>query len=290
MSTFPPPYSPRQQPMIQPTAAAAVSGLAITALVLSILGFGCPVIAIVGLVLGVMAIGQIDRADGAKKGKGLAIAAIVLGGVGTFASILILLVGLLLPALGAARRTAQQMQNTTQVRGLAMGCILYAQGNNEYYPGLDSVGNPQNASVPERFEVLMQHNFFTPDYALSPSENDPTMAKYSGGTVTPSNYSYSMLSLADAGRRREEWKATTNSQAAIVSDRNMGGPTPQRYESIHTSRPGDWRGSVGWNDAHAEFMTSAFMPNTNYGSTTHTNDDLFSAASADDALLVHEGQ
>ena len=55
-------------------------------------------------------------------------------------SIIALLIGILLPALGAARRTARQMQNSTQVRGIHQGQVLFSQGNNSYYAGLDATG------------------------------------------------------------------------------------------------------------------------------------------------------
>ena len=55
-------------------------------------------------------------------------------------SIIALLIGILLPALGAARRTARQMQNSTQIRGIHTGIVLFAQGNNSYYPGMTTIG------------------------------------------------------------------------------------------------------------------------------------------------------
>ncbi|BAM02735.1 type II secretion system protein [Phycisphaera mikurensis] len=60
-------------------------------------------------------------------------------------SIIALLIGILLPALGAARRTARQMQNSTQLRGIHQGMFTYAQSNKTggrdgYYPGLDAQG------------------------------------------------------------------------------------------------------------------------------------------------------
>ncbi|MEM6757438.1 MAG: prepilin-type N-terminal cleavage/methylation domain-containing protein, partial [Planctomycetota bacterium] len=42
-------------------------------------------------------------------------------------SIIALLIGILLPALGAARRTARQMQSNTQVRGIHQSQVMYAQ-------------------------------------------------------------------------------------------------------------------------------------------------------------------
>ena len=60
-------------------------------------------------------------------------------------SIIALLIGILLPALGAARNTARQLQNSTQLRGIQQGFFTYAQSNKTgskdgWYPGLDPRG------------------------------------------------------------------------------------------------------------------------------------------------------
>ena len=51
-------------------------------------------------------------------------------------SIIALLIALLLPALGAARRSAQQLQNSTQVRGIQQGVFTLSQSNKGWYPGV----------------------------------------------------------------------------------------------------------------------------------------------------------
>src|SRR5262245_4785484 len=55
-------------------------------------------------------------------------------------SIVALLIGILLPALGAARRTARCIQNSTPVRGIHQGHVLFSQGNNGYFAGLNPLG------------------------------------------------------------------------------------------------------------------------------------------------------
>ena len=55
-------------------------------------------------------------------------------------SIIALLIGILLPALGLARETARQMQSSTQVRGIHNALVTYAQGNKSYYPGIMPTG------------------------------------------------------------------------------------------------------------------------------------------------------
>ena len=67
-------------------------------------------------------------------------------------SVIALLIGILLPALGAARRTARQMQNNTQLRGIHQGLFTFAQtnkigGRDGWYPGLSSEGKPRVAGV-----------------------------------------------------------------------------------------------------------------------------------------------
>lgn len=63
-----------------------------------------------------------------------------------------ILVGTLLPALGAARRTAREMQSMTQIRGIGSGCVLYLQSSTQ----------------PPDIAQLLEDNYFTAQYALSP--------------------------------------------------------------------------------------------------------------------------
>ncbi|MCC6682868.1 MAG: hypothetical protein IT445_18375 [Phycisphaeraceae bacterium] len=63
-------------------------------------------------------------------------------------------VGIMLPALGAARRTARQMQANTQARGIHQACVMYAQENNGRYP--------------DELYPLLVGNYFNLDYIISP--------------------------------------------------------------------------------------------------------------------------
>lgn len=72
----------------------------------------------------------------------------------TKVSALSLGVGVALPALGVARRTARQMQSNTQARGIHQAMVTYAQGNSNVMP--DDIG------------VLIEGFYFTQEYAISP--------------------------------------------------------------------------------------------------------------------------
>jgi hypothetical protein len=83
----PPPIT--DAPILSPRPAVAVNtprtnSMAIAALVLSILGLICcgPIFSTIGLVLGIIAINQINRNAPLEGGKGLAVAAIVIAAVG----------------------------------------------------------------------------------------------------------------------------------------------------------------------------------------------------------------
>ena len=236
-------------------------------------------------------------------------------------SIIALLIGILLPALGAARRTARQMQNSTQVRGIHTGLVLFSQGNNTYYPGITTIGGLsatiENATagtgavsltaseVQNRFRILLDDNYFTAEYIISPSE---TKTNYSGGTdnVIASNYSYALLqvgtsevagSILGIGQRTNEWRDTSNSEAAVITDRaknNDDTGTAGTIKSVHTNPSSDtneWRGSVGFNDNHVTFEATHNQLSLQYGSATTNPDDLFVTAgvNADDAAMAYAG-
>lgn len=60
-------------------------------------------------------------------------------------SIIALLIGLLLPALGRARRNAQQIKDATQVRSLHQACLGWSQDNRDRYP-LPSLADKNNTT------------------------------------------------------------------------------------------------------------------------------------------------
>ncbi len=227
-------------------------------------------------------------------------------------SIIALLIGILLPALGAARRTARQMQNSTQVRGIHSGLVLYAQGNNTYYVGLNSSGKPAAAhadqiagdapdvpadadavgvDVQNRFKELLEDNYFTGEYIISPSE---TKSEWASGPVASTNYSYAMLAVTDGAaapavevQRANEWRETSNTEAVVVSDRAIANGTG--VKSVHTNPSttdtDEWRGSVGWNDNHVSFEADPTVATKN-GSDSDTNDNLFAEADTSDAAMI----
>ena len=175
-------------------------------------------------------------------------------------SIIALLIGILLPALGAARRTARQMANNTQLRGIQQGFVTYAQsnkkgGNDGFFPGLDSSGKVVRAEVagatndgfgatigdPTNIVATMLNgNFFTPEYVLNPADSAATKVAANAAVVYDvaatgvKNYSYAFLNLdtnglaagaavpASSAGRAIEWKETLNTSAIVLSDKNTG--------------------------------------------------------------------
>lgn len=210
--------------------------------------------------------------------------------------IIVLLIGVLLPLLGAARRSARGMQNSTQGRGIHSGLVLYSQGNNRHFPGVmaDGVTVDPNVGLTSqgRMQILIAENYFSLEYARSPSEAQSGTTSYALLKVNHTNDQTMILK----GGRNAEWKDTTNGDAPVVSDRAVdNGGSYTHIKSIHTQpKPGvtDWRGTVAWNDNHTSFEQKNILP-TKYGKAQHAADNLFthsgSPISGDDAFMVWHG-
>ncbi|MEM7754821.1 MAG: prepilin-type N-terminal cleavage/methylation domain-containing protein [Planctomycetota bacterium] len=98
-------------------------------------------------------------------------------------AIIALLIGILLPALGKARRSARQLKDSTQVRGILQGMVVFAGNNRDRYPlpsQLDRDNNTLNvASQAQAFHkdttgwimsALIFEGFIPTEMCISPSE------------------------------------------------------------------------------------------------------------------------
>lgn len=197
-------------------------------------------------------------------------------------------------ALGESHRRTHPriMYGNTQLRGIHQGLVIYANSNKNWFPGLNERCENAGITVEERYQLLIEGDFFTPEYAISPSETEG-MTKWdpdAGQPITSRNYSFAMLQIpGDEDGRRAEWSQTLNSQAIVISNRNTKSVSQPR--SIHNEK-GDqfWKGSVLWNDNHVEFASSGCVFETKYhGGGLNEADHLFLSESPFDAYLVHSG-
>lgn len=134
-----PPAAPAAgpRPTFSETASNAPrSGMAVTSVVLGALGFlTLGVTALIGLVLGIIAMARITGSQGRIGGKGMAVAGIVTSGVALVSvPFIAIMAGLLLPALAQAKNRAQEINCINNLRQIQVGIRIYASDNDEKFP------------------------------------------------------------------------------------------------------------------------------------------------------------
>ncbi len=122
----PPPQPPKAQPPIE--HPSRMSGMAIASLVLGLLG---PVTALVGLVLGIVAMSRISSSQGRLHGRELAIAGICVSGfmLLTFP----MLAAILFPVFARAREKARQTSCLSNTKQIGTAMLMYAQDYDEIW-------------------------------------------------------------------------------------------------------------------------------------------------------------
>ena len=224
-------------------------------------------------------------------------------------SIIALLIGILLPALGAARVTARQMASNTQLRGFQQGCFVFAQENDGLYPGLlsktERLGNADTAreypdlyplggasvngnNVWVRFGILISEGLMPAEYAVSPGETDPDIVPWDQTVdIAQNNASYAMLRIGNGDALLAAWRDDPDGGVPIASDRNVASEAvagtreaaQENPESIWTELESEeWRGGVVWNDGHVGFETDDVMDSTFLDNNRNFDDKLFSAS------------
>ncbi len=105
-------------------------------------------------------------------------------------AIIALLIGILLPALGKARATARQLKDSSQVRGMMQGLVLFAQNNNDDYPFPDKLdkndktlqpnynGGDSKNTTSNIFSVMVWNSYFPTEILVSPAEVNGDIREY----------------------------------------------------------------------------------------------------------------
>jgi hypothetical protein len=121
---------------VAPSPDAKTSGLAITSLVLGILSiFTLFLTAIPAMILGIVSIFKIEKSAGQLKGKGLAIAGIVVPGVSLFFMVPIMtMMAILMPALARTRALSQRAACITNMSALGKAMLVYANDYDNKFP------------------------------------------------------------------------------------------------------------------------------------------------------------
>jgi hypothetical protein len=129
-----PPAAPGPAPVSTPMPAlpAKTSGMAVTSMILGILGLCTLIPSLIGLPLGIISLLKIKGSGGRLSGQGFAIAGICTSGLSFL--MLPFFAALTLPAFAKAKQRAQTIQCVSQMKQLALGLRLYANDNKDMFP------------------------------------------------------------------------------------------------------------------------------------------------------------
>jgi len=200
--------TPPRLPANTSTVSPKTSGLAITSLVLGIVGiFTCGLTALFGLILGIVAMVKVKNSRGALTGNGLALAGTIVSGVALM--LLPIFAAMLLPALAAAKQKAQEINCVNNQKQLALAVKIYSGDHTNRFPPaatwcdaiMEEVGSPKVFKCPASLAGSRS------DYAFN--------AKLAGLDENEVNPNTVMLFETDAG-----WNANGGPELMIGKPRH----------------------------------------------------------------------
>ncbi|QGJ68538.1 Hypothetical protein PBC10988_1970 [Planctomycetales bacterium 10988] len=113
-----------------------ISGKAMVSFLFGVSSFGCLCLTgIPAIILGFLARGEIQETEGRLRGNGLALTGIILGGISTLGTVILLpLIALLLPAIQATQALAKQQLSINRARMVGLACVQY-ESSHGYFRG-----------------------------------------------------------------------------------------------------------------------------------------------------------
>lgn len=270
MTPFDSPPNPYRDDAAPPSPAdgGSMSAMAIAALVCAIVGFCVPGLGLVGLILGIVALAKINDPTNRLRGYGMALAGAIIGGLSLLV-IPLLLIAILLPALGAARRSANRIRNQANHRSVLQGLTNYAEYNLNQLPGSPRNSKDTDTTVPGRLFPLIAGGWIDGQMLHNPVDPVPMVLAPAGPAQLQTSYT---LQRADT----PAWANDINTVAVLTADEQLSGGGSHWNTSA-------WQGAVGWGDTHVTFEEDSIVT-TNVQNTPVTNDELFDTR--DNAQLV----
>ena len=139
----------KSAPPTLPVTVPKTSGLAITSLVLGILGLlTCGLTSLFGLILGIIALVKVKNSRGAVGGHGIALAGTIVSGIAlVLIPVFAILAAMLLPALAAAKQKAQEINCVNNEKQLALAVRIYSGDNTNHFPPAATWSDAINTTV-----------------------------------------------------------------------------------------------------------------------------------------------
>ena len=237
-------------------------------------------------------------------------------------SIVALLITLLLPALGSAKKQAQIMQSSTHQRGLHQAFVVFGQSNKGQYPGLEKAdgetklipgsrgGKPTSSSrlggdwPATRFALLIDQDYVSPQYVINPADPFPREAWTFGLSGTDSagsafdwrNFSYAVEEWYGGMTGRNRFKVATGntdhmgSETPVIADRtivviNQDYTDPSKYIGVFSPNPGQFQMGLAWNDGHTTLQNTPIV-NTRFGPYYNENDHIYQRTHEDVSVVT----
>ncbi|HEX7619384.1 MAG TPA: DUF4190 domain-containing protein [Verrucomicrobiae bacterium] len=204
-----PPSLPPATPVAASAAPPKMSGMAVTSLVLGILGIlTCGITALAGLILGIVALVKVKNSGGKLKGGGLALAGTIVSGIFLF-----LLPLLLLPALASASPRAQEGNCLNNEKQLALAVMIYSGDHTNRFPPAatwcDAI-QPETGGNKQLFRCPAANSDSRCGYAFNTKLGGMDVSKVDPRTI--------MIFESDAG-----WNANGGWESLPANPRHMRG-------------------------------------------------------------------
>jgi len=211
-------------------------------------------------------------------------------------AIIALLIGILVPALGAARRAANKMKNGTQLTAIGKSLVLWSdqfyQATNDFpkmglspippvYAG-SSAATGLGTNKPELRLGALVNTGSDPlgtQMLINPVGVDQPQTTLTAPNITLTGAvgtTVGNLSYALEEAKCAEWKNKTNASCPMSGDKQVTA-TSSFWNTKY------WEGSVGWGDTHVSYesgQSATTWPTTTVNGSTTPNDPLFTGGEA----------